>query len=240
MNINRDEAAASMGGGGGGEGEGEARNPARNENVNPNPNPNTNPNSPNNNNTTRGSKGRSCKGCAYYTSVHKSKSKNPTCIGISNTLPQVPPYVVGETELEASKEGRSLANFYYACIGYSVYLDNKESSADSQDKTAKLPFCTGLEVVLEEKSSTSPGGHVPTHAHKTEEQEHRAHRPHPQPQTQPRRYNNNKSPSSAAEEFLNRFQRNATLVAMGVVKDLNKVGNYIKETLVDILNRRPK
>ncbi|MED6125786.1 hypothetical protein PIB30_072003 [Stylosanthes scabra] len=235
MGSNRDEAAA------GGGGEGQARILARNENVNSNPNPNPNPN----NNTTRGSKGRSCKGCAYYSSVHKSKSKNPTCIGFSNTLPQVPPYVVGETELEASKEGRSLANFYYACIGYSVYLDNKESSADSQDKTAKLPFCTGLEVVLEEKSSTSPAGHVPAHAHKTEEQEHRAHRPQPQPQpqTQPRRYNNNnnnKSPNSAAEEFLNRFQRNANLVAAGVVKNLNRVGNYVKETLVDILNRRPK
>ncbi|MED6131535.1 hypothetical protein PIB30_010582 [Stylosanthes scabra] len=234
-----------MGGGGGGEGEGEgeARNPARNENVNPNPNPNTNPNSPNNNNTTRGSNGRSCKGCAYYSSVHKSKSKNPTCIGFSSTL-QVPPYAVA-TELEASKEGRSLANFYYACIGYSAYLDNKESSADSQDKAAKLPFCTGIQVLLEEKSSTSPAGHVPAHAHKTEEQEHGAHRPHPQPQpqpqTQPGRYNNNdKSPNSAAEEFLNRFGRNATLVAGGVVKNLNKAGNFVKETFVDILNWRPK
>ncbi|MED6174047.1 hypothetical protein PIB30_065177, partial [Stylosanthes scabra] len=52
--------------------------------------------------------------------------------------------------------------------------------------------------------------------------------------------NNNKSPNAAAEEFLNRFQKNATLVAVGVVKDLNKVGNFVKETLVDILNRRPK
>jgi hypothetical protein len=54
---------------------------------------------------------------------------------------------VGESELEASKEGRKLANFKYACIGYSIYLDNKDSSPDSQDKTAKLPFCVGLEVL---------------------------------------------------------------------------------------------
>ncbi|RYR80125.1 hypothetical protein Ahy_A01g004902 isoform B [Arachis hypogaea] len=128
----------------GGEGEGQARIPAPNDKANPNPNPNTNPNSPNN--TTRGSKARSCKGCAYYSSVHKSKSKNPTCVGFSSTLQQVPPYDVGETELEASKEGRSVANFKYACLGYSFYLDNKDSSADSQDKTAKLPFCTGLEI----------------------------------------------------------------------------------------------
>ncbi|QHO47778.1 hypothetical protein S83_000012 [Arachis hypogaea] len=130
----------------GGEGEGQARIPAPNDKANPNPNPNTNPNSPNN--TTRGSKARSCKGCAYYSSVHKSKSKNPTCVGFSSTLQQVPPYDVGETELEASKEGRSVANFKYACLGYSFYLDNKDSSADSQDKTAKLPFCTGLEDMV--------------------------------------------------------------------------------------------
>ncbi|KAL1362213.1 hypothetical protein AAHE18_03G063900 [Arachis hypogaea] len=233
MESNRDEAAATMGGG---EGEGQARIPAPNDKANPNPNPNTNPNSPNS--TTRGSKARSCKGCAYYSSVHKSKSKNPTCVGFSSTLQQaVPPYVVGETELEASKEGRSLANFKYACLGYSVYLDNKDSSADSQDKTAKLPFCTGLEVVLEERSSTSPAGQVPVNAHKEG-----AHRPHPQsqsqPQPQPRRYN--KPPNTTAEEFLNRFRRNAILVAAGVVKNMNKVGNYVKETLDDILYRRPK
>ncbi|XP_019464849.1 PREDICTED: uncharacterized protein LOC109363161 isoform X1 [Lupinus angustifolius] len=188
-------------------------------------NPNTNPNS-----NKGGSKGKSCKGCAYYSSVHKAKSKNPTCVGFSRTLPQaVPPYVVGETELEASKEGRTLTNFKYACIGYSVYLDNKDSSADSKDKTAKLPFCVGLEVVLEEKQSTSPVGHVPAHARKTEEHEHAT--------PQPRRY---KPPGTTPEEFLNRFQRNASLVASGVVRNLSRVGNYVKETLDDILYRRPK
>lgn len=54
---------------------------------------------------------------------------------------------MGEAELEASKEGRRITNFKYACIGYSMYLDNKDSSADSQDKKAKLPFCVGLEVI---------------------------------------------------------------------------------------------
>ncbi|CAL0329268.1 unnamed protein product [Lupinus luteus] len=188
-------------------------------------NPNTNPNS-----NKVGSKGKSCKGCAYYSSVHKAKSKNPTCVGFSRTLPQaVPPYVVGETELEASKEGRTLTNFKYACIGYSVYLDNKDSSADSKEKTAKLPFCVGLEVVLEEKQSTSHVGHVPAHAHKTEEHEHST--------PQPRRY---KPPGTTPEEFLNRFQRNASLVASGVIRNLSRVGNYVKETLDDILYRRPK
>ena len=62
------------------------------------------------------------------------------------SLWSVPSYIVGETELEASKEGRSLTDFKYACVGYSVYLDDNDSSADSKDKTAKLPFCAGLEV----------------------------------------------------------------------------------------------
>ncbi|KAL5065593.1 hypothetical protein RYX36_027330, partial [Vicia faba] len=72
-------------------------------------------------------KGKSCKGCTYYSSIHKAKSQNPTYYGLSRTLEQVLPYVMGETELEASKEGRKLANFKYACIGYSINLDNKDS-----------------------------------------------------------------------------------------------------------------
>lgn len=59
----------------------------------------------------------------------------------------VPSYVVGETELEASREGRSLTDFKYACLGYSVYVDNKNSSSDQQNKQAELPFCVGLEVL---------------------------------------------------------------------------------------------
>ncbi|AES87732.1 hypothetical protein MtrunA17_Chr4g0014381 [Medicago truncatula] len=195
----------------------------QNPNSIPDSNPNPNPNRP------RTVKGKSCKGCAYYSSVLKSKSKNPTCYGLSRTLQEVPPYVVGESELEASKEGRKLANFKYACIGYSIYLDNKDSSPDSQDKTAKLPFCVGLEVVSEVNPSTSPVGQVPAHARQTNDREH--------PAAQPRM---SKPPITSAEEFLNRFQKNATLVAYGVVKNLNKVGNRIKESLDDILYRRPK
>lgn len=54
---------------------------------------------------------------------------------------------MGESELEASKEGRSLTDFRYACAGYSVYLDNKNPSADQEEKQAELPFCVGLEVL---------------------------------------------------------------------------------------------
>lgn len=216
MAVTKDEAAPTPGTGGT-----QPHNPNPNPNQNSKPSPNPNPNPPH---TTRGSKGKSCKGCTYYSSLHKAKSNNPTCFGFSKTLQQVPPFVVGETELEASKEGRSLTNFKYACVGYSVYLDNKDSPADSQDKTAKLPFCVGLEVVLEEKASNLPVGHVPG-SHKTGDDEHAA--------PQPRRYT---PPNNNTTEFLNRFQRNAGLVASGVAKNLNRVGNYVKELLKDILN----
>ena len=36
----------------------------------------------------REAKGKSCKGCLYYSSILKSKSQNPRCIGISRTLNQ--------------------------------------------------------------------------------------------------------------------------------------------------------
>ncbi|KAA0045635.1 uncharacterized protein E5676_scaffold280G00280 [Cucumis melo var. makuwa] len=39
-------------------------------------------------NGIKDSKGKSCKGCLYYSSLQKSKSKTPTCIGLSKTLDQ--------------------------------------------------------------------------------------------------------------------------------------------------------
>lgn len=59
----------------------------------------------------------------------------------------MPSYIVGETELEASKADRSLTDFKYACVGYSVFLDRKDSPSDQQNKQAELPFCVGLEVL---------------------------------------------------------------------------------------------
>ncbi|XP_004506406.1 uncharacterized protein [Cicer arietinum] len=229
MGVTREEAPTSQGNPISNNNPNSVPNPNPNPNRNPNRNPNSVPNPNPNPNRPRTTKGKSCKGCAYYSSVHKAKSKNPTCYGLSRTLQQVPPYVVSESELEASKEGRSLKNFKYACIGYSIYLDNKDSPPDSQEKTAKLPFCVGLEVVSEVNSSTSSVGHVPAHARKTEEREQAI----PQPRFA-------KPPNTTAEEFLNRFQKNAGLVASGVVKNLNRMGHYVKEALDDILYRRPK
>lgn len=50
--------------------------------------------------------------------------------------------------MEASKEGRSLTDFRYACVGYSVYLDQKSRSTDAQETQTELPVCVGLEVSI--------------------------------------------------------------------------------------------
>ncbi|XP_057456490.1 uncharacterized protein LOC130747537 [Lotus japonicus] len=215
MDVTKDEAATAEAEGGGAD---QPPNPISNSNPNPNPL-----------NTTRGSKGKSCTGCTYYSSLRKAKSKNPTCIGLSRTR-QAPP-AVGKIELKAYREGLSLANFKYACIGYSVYLDKKDSSADLQDKTSKLPYCVGIEAVFNQRPSTSTVGHAPAPVHKAEEHNHVTPQP---PSYKP------PIPNITGEEFLNRFQRNASLVAAGVAKNLNRVGHYVKETLGDMLNRRSK
>ncbi|KAJ0014646.1 hypothetical protein Pint_20629 [Pistacia integerrima] len=57
-----------------------------------------------------------------------------------------PMHVVGETKLEASKEGHTLNDFKYGCVVYLIHLDNKDSSTDKMDKEVELPFCVGLEA----------------------------------------------------------------------------------------------
>ena len=48
------------------------------------------PQNPNHRSAAIGSAGKSCKGCLYFSSLQKSKSKAPTCIGFSRTLHQGP------------------------------------------------------------------------------------------------------------------------------------------------------
>ncbi|KAG6605044.1 uncharacterized protein LOC111450972 [Cucurbita moschata] len=187
---------------------------------------NQSPNLPSNG--AKDSIGKSCKGCLYYSSLQKSKSKSPTCVGLSKTLEQVPNYIVGETEQEASKEGRSLTDFKYACVGYSVYLEKKGSSNDEQNKQAELPFCVGLEVLLDKRPAEQSQAHI---HNKTEDSP-----AFPQPRSYKPSY-------PAGDEYLNRFKRNAALVASGVARNVNRVCNYIKESFDDILypyRRRPK
>ncbi|KAI7756798.1 hypothetical protein M8C21_014469, partial [Ambrosia artemisiifolia] len=108
-------------------------------------------------------KGKSCKGCLYYSSTLKSNSRNPLCVGITSSLPKVPRYYVGESEMEASKEGRSLADFRYGCVGYSVYPDMKNHNGDVEETKKELPVCVGIEVLVDKVTNGNP---APTHAHK--------------------------------------------------------------------------
>lgn len=177
-------------------------------------------------NPNQETRGRSCKGCLYHSSILKSKSQNPRCVGISRTLQQVPSYIVGESELEASKEGRSLTDFKYACVGYSVYLDKRNQAPNLQEKQVELPFCVGIELLLDKRPSTADN--APAHIHRKEDS------------SQPRTY---KPAQSMGADYLNRFMRNASLVASGVAKNVNKVGSYIKHSVDDILypyRRGPK
>ncbi|XVE93724.1 hypothetical protein REPUB_Repub01dG0218900 [Reevesia pubescens] len=134
------------------------------QNQNPNSNAASKPNNQNHHQSQGVSKGKSCKGCLYYSSALKSKSQNPTCVGIPRNLQQVPRYIIGESELEASKEGRTLTDFKYACVGYSVYLDNNDSSTPQSGKQAELPFCLGLEILMDRTATSTD--HVPANIHK--------------------------------------------------------------------------
>ncbi|KAL3527175.1 hypothetical protein ACH5RR_011831 [Cinchona calisaya] len=133
-------------------------------------------------------KGKSCKGCLYYSSTFKSNSRNPLCVGISRSLPHVPRYIVGQAEMEASKEGRSLRDFRYTCVGYSLYSDRKDRPDDG--KELQLPVCVGLEVLVDKKARTTDS--TPAHVHNKEDG---AGIPQPRP---------HKPAHSVGDEFLTR------------------------------------
>uniref|UniRef100_A0A1J3DH85 DUF8204 domain-containing protein n=1 Tax=Noccaea caerulescens TaxID=107243 RepID=A0A1J3DH85_NOCCA len=184
-------------------------------------------------------KGRSCKGFLYYSSTLKNKAKNPRCVGISRTLRQVPDYyVVGKSEAQAANEGKTLVDFYYGCFGYSVYMTEKDSSAIAMKQPTKtqLPFCVvGFEMLADINASSSNTSPVPARV-----QNRNDSRELPQHQNQ----NQKPAPAPAPENgFVTRFNRNANLVASGVMKNLKRVGNYVKETLdesMDPYRKRPK
>ncbi|CAL9087903.1 unnamed protein product [Musa textilis] len=164
--------------------------------------------------------GKSCKGCLYYSSRLKSDGCNPVCVGIGRTLPQVPNSIIGDSETEATKDGRSLSDFKYACVGYSVFLNKKDNTAEKPENQAELPFCVGIEILADRRTSTA--GHIPANVNKedaTLRSQPQAHRP----------------AQHSVDEFFDRFRKNAGVVASGVARNLNKVGNYIKENIDDIL-----
>ncbi|KQK17526.1 uncharacterized protein LOC100835389 [Brachypodium distachyon] len=166
-------------------------------------------------------KGRSCKGCLFYSSVLRSKARGPVCVGVTRAIPQVPDSMVGEIEMEAIQEGRNLSNFKYACAGYSIYLDEKENPTGKGERRAELPICVGVELLADRGSAKQ----VPAHPKKEATQAH------------------GYKPGQRGEDFLTKFQRNAGLVANGVVRNLNRVGTYVKDSVGDILypyRKRPK
>ncbi|KAF3774252.1 hypothetical protein EJ110_NYTH53547 [Nymphaea thermarum] len=175
-------------------------------------------------------KGKSCKGCLYYSSLLKSNQRNPLCLGVSRGLPHVPSYVIDEYEMEASSESSSLSDFKYACVGYSVYLDKKDNPDGQPGDHTELPYCVGIELLADTHDSNTAGhpSHIPTHKEDAPVfSQPRTHMPQ----------------HSIGEEFLNRFTINAGLVAFGVARNLYRVGNYIKDNVDDILypyRRRPK
>ncbi|KAL8477782.1 hypothetical protein ACS0TY_029905 [Phlomoides rotata] len=171
--------------------------------------------------------GKSCKGCLYYSSDFQANSRNPLCVGLSRSLPNVPKYM---TE-DSYDEGRSLVDFKYGCVGYSLYKDRKGQASDGQQTRSELPVCVGLEVLVDKKKA-SDSASVPSHI------------PNKEDGNKLPQYHRSPKPTNATgEEFLSRFTRNANLVANGVVKNMRRVGNQIKQSLDDILfpyRRRPK
>lgn len=177
-------------------------------------------------------KGKSCKGCLYYSSVLKSRGYNPICVGIPRSIPQVPNYVVDEPKEEAMSQGHDLRQFRYGCAGYSMYVDNRDSRGGESEGKTLLPYCRGLELLVDSRlveKQPSTAQQAPAHVSK----DAATTRSHQEGQQRPAHL--------ARQEFLGRFKRSAGLVASGVAKNLNKTANYIKENIQDIFypDRRP-
>ncbi|KAL6846010.1 hypothetical protein ACP4OV_023458 [Aristida adscensionis] len=170
-------------------------------------------------------KGKSCKGCLYYSSMLKSRGYNPICVGIPRTIPEVPNYVVDEPKEEAMAQGHDLRQFKYGCAGYSIFVDNRDGEGGESEGKTLLPYCRGLELLVdsrlvERKQSTAE--QAPAYVSKD---------PLPTPTNRDNR------------DLQTWFKRSAGLVASGVAKNLNKTASYIKENVEDIVypdRRSPK
>jgi len=176
-------------------------------------------------------KGKSCKGCLYYSSVLKSRGYNPICVGIPRSIPQVPNYVVDEPKEDATAQGHDLRRFRYGCAGYSIFVNRDGQGGEGEGKTL-LPYCRGLELLVDSRLvERKPSAAEQAPAHVTKDAA--TTRSHQQGQQRPA--------NLSRQEFLERFKKSAGLVASGVAKNLNKTANYIKENIHDILyhDRRP-
>ncbi|KAL3637455.1 hypothetical protein CASFOL_018623 [Castilleja foliolosa] len=99
-------------------------------------------------------KAKSCTGCLYYSSHFKGSFKSPICIGITRTLPEeAPQYEVG----------RTLRDFRYGCLGYSVYKRKGEGDAEQ-------PRCIGLRFVEDDRRVNNDASTPMAHVHNREEE----------------------------------------------------------------------
>ncbi|CAA6673676.1 unnamed protein product [Spirodela intermedia] len=154
-------------------------------------------------------------------------------------IPQKPPfpgYMVGESELEASKEGRNLSDFKYSCVGYSVFMETRMMRLR---KERSRQSCHSLLVDRRVSAPSHAAAHAPAiemvrspvaGAHKWSGK---------------RRISPGIMPVDLGTEETNctKFTRNAGLVASGVSRNLHRAANYVKDNLDDILypdRRRPK
>jgi len=59
---------------------------------------------------------------------------------------------------ERTQGDRNISDFKYTCVGYSIYLDDKETSVGVHEKKAdvqlrELPVCVGFEVIYSNQSN---------------------------------------------------------------------------------------
>ncbi|OMO57012.1 hypothetical protein CCACVL1_26082 [Corchorus capsularis] len=87
-------------------------------------------------------------------------------------------YVAGKSEAEATKEGRSIIDFYYACAGYSVYMSGNKDSVNKEESKPQLPVCIGVELLVNRKSTTADTASAPAPVHSREDPEIRKPQTH--------------------------------------------------------------
>ncbi|CAA0826451.1 Unknown protein [Striga hermonthica] len=90
-----------------------------------------------------GSKAKSCKRCFYYSSRFKANAQNPLRVGLTLSVCL---HILLDNLAEASKEGRNLTQFRYACAGYALFEDCKGHAPKGQQPQSELLVCFGLEV----------------------------------------------------------------------------------------------
>lgn len=66
--------------------------------------------------------------------------------------------------MEASKEGRTLTDFRYGCVGYSLYADQKGENINGQGTQTELPVCIGLEILVDRRVNATDSAPAPAPA----------------------------------------------------------------------------